>query len=115
MKIMGKLVPELLKMLQRKPSTMLYPAEKAEVADRFRGSLQFHADKCVGCKLCMRNCPSNAIEIVKVEDKVFKAIVMMDKCIFCGQCVDSCNKSALENTQAFELASSDRGSLKVEI
>jgi len=115
MKIMGKLIPELFKMMRRKPSTMSYPATKADVADRFRGSLKFHADRCVGCKLCMRNCPADAIEIIKVEDKVFKAVVKMDKCIFCGQCVDSCNKSALENTQAFELASKSRESLKVEI
>ncbi len=115
---MGKMVPQLIKMLGRKSDTVLYPAVKAKVSERFRGSLAFHQDKCIGCKLCMRNCPSNAILIERVEgveEKLFKATVLMDKCIFCGQCVDSCNKNALENSSSFELACSDRNCLKVEI
>ena len=115
MKIMGKMVPDLFKALFKKPVTIAYPAEAAKVAARFRGGLKFHADNCIGCKLCMRNCPAGAIEIIKVADKEFKAVVLMDKCIFCGQCVDSCNKAALESTPEFELAASNRKSLKVEI
>jgi len=63
----------------------------------------------------MKDCPSNAIDIVKVEEKKFKAILSLDKCIFCGQCVDSCAKDALECTKDFELANFDREHLQVEI
>lgn len=117
MKSAGKMVPYLLSMLVKKPSTIKYPFVKAEVAKDFRGALKFDKEKCIGCKICTRVCPSNAIEIEKVADKEkeFKAIVLMDKCIFCGQCVDSCPKKALENTKEFELASLDRKSLKKEI
>lgn len=117
MRILGRMVPYILTMMGKKTDTIRYPAEPAKVADRFRGALKFTPDKCVGCKLCMRVCPADAIEIIKVEgeEKRFKAVVHMDKCIFCGQCVDTCNKDALENTKAFELAQTDRSQMKVEI
>lgn len=115
MKMLGKMVPYIISMMMKKTDTVLYPAVEAQVPDRFRGALKFHPERCVGCKLCARVCPANAIEIVKVADKEFKAIVHLDRCIFCGQCVDSCNKDALENTKAFELARPDRASLEVEI
>ena len=111
----GKMVPFLLNMMSKKTDTVLYPAVHAHVPDKFRGALKFHADKCIGCKLCMRVCPANAITIEKVADKQFKAIVHLDKCLYCGQCVDTCRKDALENTQNFELASADKASLTVEI
>ena len=115
MKSAGRIVPYLLSMLVKKPNTIKYPFVHAVVADDFRGALKFDKEKCIGCKICERVCPSDAIEIEKVADKQFKAIVLMDKCIFCGQCVDSCPKDALENTTKFELASLDRESLRVEI
>ena len=83
--------------------------------DKFRGALKFCAENCIGCRICERICPTDAIHIEKIEEKRFKAIVRLDKCIFCGQCVDSCPKDALENTARFELASHDKASLKVEI
>ncbi len=115
MKTLGKMVPYLMEMMLKKSETVLYPAVAAKVAENFRGALKFDGEKCVGCRLCMRVCPSNAITIEKVAEKQFKATVHMDKCIFCGQCVDSCNKDALVNTTYFELANRDKAALKVDI
>jgi formate hydrogenlyase subunit 6/NADH:ubiquinone oxidoreductase subunit I len=115
MKSIGKMIPELLGQMVSKPDTVMYPYEHKKVQDRFRGKLKFDPEKCIGCKMCERNCPSDAIEITKVGEKQFKASVYLDRCIYCGQCVDTCPKKALENTEAFELASFNRDSLKTDI
>ncbi|MHB9020155.1 MAG: 4Fe-4S dicluster domain-containing protein, partial [Minisyncoccota bacterium] len=70
---------------------------------------------CIGCKICMKDCPSNAITINKVGDKQFEAVIDLDKCVYCAQCVDSCPKKALESTKEFELAQLDKNKLKVKI
>ena len=67
---------------------------KAEMPEKFRGKLKFTAGKCVGCKACVRDCPSNAITITKVGEKRFQAEFDLDKCIYCRSCVFACK---LEN------------------
>ncbi len=114
MKRPGKMLREVLSHLTKKPATKKYPAEPIKLPDGFRGRLRFYPEKCVGCKLCMKDCPANAITIEKVGD-TFEAIVNLDRCIYCAQCVDSCNKKALEMTKQFELAQIDRRALKVKV
>ncbi len=110
----GKMFREALKHLLKKPATTTYPAEPARIPEGFRAKLRFFSEKCVGCKLCMKDCPANAIFIEKVGD-TYEAIVHLDRCIYCAQCVYACNKSALEMTKQFELAQFDRKNLKVKI
>lgn len=113
MKKPGKIAKLLLKSLFCKPATLNYPAIRSGMPKGFRGKLKFNAELCVGCKMCMRDCPSGAIEIRKIGEKQFEAEIDLGKCIYCGQCVDSCLKKALETTGEFELAAVDRGKLKV--
>jgi formate hydrogenlyase subunit 6/NADH:ubiquinone oxidoreductase subunit I len=78
----------------------LYPFVKTEKPDKFRGKLKLYPEKCIGCRICMKDCPSNAITITKKGEKQFEAVVDLSKCIYCAQCVDSCLKKALEVTPA---------------
>ncbi len=109
----GKMIIQVLESLFKKAATTKYPFVKTEMPDRFRGKLKFYPERCIGCKICMRDCPSNAITIRKIGEKKFEAEIDLAKCIYCAQCVDSCPKQALEATKEFELAGLDHDKLKV--
>jgi formate hydrogenlyase subunit 6/NADH:ubiquinone oxidoreductase subunit I len=112
----GKILREVIGGgLFKKPATLLYPYEKEIMPLGFRGKLTFYAERCVNCKLCMKDCPSEAIQINVIGEKKYQAIVNLGRCLFCGQCVLSCNKDALAMTTNYELAGSDRPGLTVDI
>ena len=49
-------------------------------------------DNCLGCGLCVKNCPTNAIEEKVDIDKKF--VINQEKCIKCGSCMDVCPDKA---------------------
>jgi formate hydrogenlyase subunit 6/NADH:ubiquinone oxidoreductase subunit I len=104
---------QVLRSLFKKPATSKYPFVKKAMPKNFRGKLRFYPERCIGCKMCMRDCPSGAITIRPVGEKKFEAVIDLDKCIYCAQCVDTCPKKALEATPEFELAQLDRKKLRV--
>ena len=109
----GKMIEFVLHSLFKKPATVDYPFKKMEMPGNFRGKLKFESEKCIGCLLCMKDCPSDAIAIKKLTSGIFEAELDLGKCIYCGQCVDSCPKKALQITPEFELAQIDRNKLKI--
>ena len=98
------MIREVLRTVFKKPATNLYPYQKLVMAEHYRGKLSFDVSKCIGCKLCMKDCPSNAIAINKVGEKQFEAVIDLGRCIYCAQCVDSCPKKALAASTEVELA-----------
>ncbi|MDD2215640.1 MAG: electron transfer flavoprotein subunit alpha [Eubacteriales bacterium] len=49
-------------------------------------------DKCRGCKMCVRACPFEAIDMVDQK------AVINEKCTACGQCIGICPFEAIEKT-----------------
>ncbi len=129
----GKMFRELMGSLCRDPVTVRYPYQKLKMPPKYRGRICFKSDLCVGCRLCVRDCPSGAIQIIqlpgekylfsyrsllegkkvsvqieKAGKKKFKAVINLGKCLFCAQCVDTCPRKALFETEDYELAALEK-------
>ncbi|MBN2029714.1 electron transfer flavoprotein subunit alpha [bacterium] len=53
-------------------------------------AIQVLEDKCIGCKICVKTCPYNAITM---QEKL--AVIDITKCTLCGSCVDACPVDAI--------------------
>ena len=108
------MLAELFRNVTKTPATTKYPFVKIEIPKHSRGRIVFNSENCIGCKICMRDCPADAIRINKPgEEKIFEAVFTLDVCIYCAQCVFSCPKDALSISQDVELAQISRNSLKM--
>ena len=117
----------ILKQLFLKPATNKFPAKYAPastiqfldkvtkgelklippipVPPQFRGKIAYDREKCSGCKLCVRICPTRAIEFIPEEKKVK---IFISRCCFCAQCVEICPVDALAMTDEFLLSTYDK-------
>ncbi|MHA1408941.1 MAG: 4Fe-4S binding protein [Candidatus Odinarchaeia archaeon] len=97
---------ELLRHLTKKRATVLYPFEKVELPEGYRGLWTLNIDKCTGCGLCSRDCPSGAIEMKETQKTKTGRYPTchVAKCMFCGQCEDVCPTGAIHMSPNYELA-----------
>ena len=63
-------------------------------------TLEIDSDKCIGCKMCMRNCPADAIRVndageVKAGKKLPYLVIDTAKCVKCGACISGCKFKAI--------------------
>ena len=109
----GTMFRDILGSFFTKSTTRLYPVERVTPPERYRGILSYNASVCTGCSLCVKDCPSDAIELV-IIDRAAKKYVMkyhMDRCIYCAQCVASCPEDALTmSSTLYHLASTSKPS-----
>jgi len=118
---LGAMLPEVLRHLFKKPATVQYPFQKLQVPKRYRGTPVMDPPLCIGCQMCVRDCPSEAIEINKESEttdaegktkKSFSMTLYLDRCTHCAQCEEVCPKKAIHLDETFEHAAFDRGALK---
>lgn len=112
---LGTMLGDVIRAVVRPPVTQLYPQERPEGAAasprRLRGQLLWDPTKCVGCGLCAKECPANALEVFTLDRKAKRFVIRyhVDRCMFCGQCVESCRFGCLEMAaDRWELASTHR-------
>ena len=48
-------------------------------------------DNCIGCGICVKKCPKEAIELINK-----KAIVTQENCVQCELCIKACPKEAIK-------------------
>lgn len=106
---------ETLRATVHRPNTVLYPWEKLVLPDNYRGRPGLIMDRCIGCGICMRMCPTGCIELVEIADKEGKKIkrpsVNLGRCMMCGYCAEYCPKNAMIVTPEYELAAFSREEL----
>lgn len=84
---------EAIKNIFRKPSTK---TKIDEPPNGFRGIIEIDKKRCIGCELCVRICPSEALEL-----KNKKAEYFVEKCTFCGFCARICPVGAIKITKKY--------------
>ena len=116
-RVPGRIIGLTIQTLFRKPSTIDYPGAGTQpaVERNYRGQIKYDGTDCVGCRLCMKDCPTGALTITKAEDGTMHASVNLGRCIFCCQCVDSCHKKCLSFTQKVDLAERDKSKLCIKL
>jgi formate hydrogenlyase subunit 6/NADH:ubiquinone oxidoreductase subunit I len=107
----ARMAMELLSSIFKKPATEHYPFDRPYVPEGYRGMVTFIPEKCIACRLCVRDCPAGGIEFIKTGERSFDVTIDISKCIFCGQCAENCNKEAILMSEDFEIASISASSL----
>jgi NADH-quinone oxidoreductase subunit I len=100
--------------------TLQYPKQKQPMVERYRGLVDFRAEKCISCLQCVKICPTACINLVSklTEDK--KKVVesfkyQMELCCFCGLCEQVCPVSAVYLNKIYEVAVFSRDDLKIDL
>ena len=61
-------------------------------------SVKLKKDKCFGCTVCIKQCPTQAIRVYGGKSEIIDS-----RCIDCGECVRICpNKSRYNKTDSLE-------------
>ncbi len=97
--------PSTIQFLDKIKKGKLQMTPPIPVPPDFRGKLTYHRDKCTGCRLCTKICPTKAIEFIPEEKKVK---VFISRCCFCAQCTEICPVGALTMTDEFLLSNYDK-------
>ena len=76
----------------KKPETIKYPFEKKEPPAGLKGHIVNDVDACILCGICMKRCPTGAIEVDKAG-RMWS--INRFRCVQCGSCVRECPKHCL--------------------
>lgn len=93
---------DALELVGREELTLVDPVP---VPPNFRGKIVYDRDACIGCRQCLKVCPSDTIEFLE-EDK--KVRFLMARCTFCEMCADICPKKCISMSDEFLMATTNK-------
>ncbi len=103
-----------------KRATYPYPDKPLPIQKRSRGMLSLDLEDCIGCELCFKICPSDAIRMQKIDFKEAgfhtnarseAPAIDFNKCIFCGLCSEICPPKVLHHTHKYDISTDKREEL----
>ena len=110
----SSLIPQVLRSLGGGRSTILYPFGPLEIPASFRGRVVVDIERCVGCGLCARDCPTGCLEVERQPGGGVRVALRYDSCATCGQCEAGCRHDAIHLEAAFYEGAFSREALRVE-
>ena len=111
---LGTMLADVARSLFQRPATRRYPTERPPTSPRFHGPVHWDPERCTGCRICVMDCPADALELFTIDKATRRFVMRYDVacCTFCAQCVASCNHGCLSLSNGeWELAGPDRGAL----
>lgn len=110
----------VFKVMVKDPThTTMYPMERLPLSSRYRAIhkllrlLESGNERCIGCGLCEKICPSHCIRMDTRYDEngrkeVSEYTINFGRCIYCGLCAEVCPELAIVHGDRFENSSEQR-------
>ena len=103
--------------------TLQYPTEKMPMTERFRGLVDLYPEKCVVCYMCVKICPTAALDLghkyTQVAEKkkleIEKFRYDIELCCFCGLCAEICPTEAMVMSRLYEVSTYGHAENKIDL
>ena len=112
-----KIFTAIIDAFRDEPETISFPFSPLKLPKGYRGNIvMLDPENCSGCGLCVRDCPAQALELIKDSRTEFQLVYYPARCAYCGECVESCRNQAITHTnQLAESTSTPNASVIVLI